>query len=523
MMPSVLLNARGLVSISPGPLLGSTLALVVLWAMRRGRERRLSWTSTPLPPQGYQHLPSASAAHTPIRVGMTADQPKEGSPAFYDWVFAMSLRFHGKPWVLHRPGQPDVLIVSSPGSFEDIQRTFSMQFDKIESDTEGLSHDAHGGAIALVGSERLRPSVNTQRQLAASVLSSPVLRQQASTLVKQKLKLLVARLEDSPDGLDVTKLMRQFTMEVFIELGFGLHLRSDNGESSFFEKAVDNIQIRIAERMQRPTVAWKLERLLDVGSEAELRRSVDVVNAITLEAVEAKRKRKSCGNLITGSRVDMLDLLLSQKCSSKSSKDPEFLAEFVLGLVLAARDSMAHALGKCLQCLAQYPQEQEKLVHELKDADEQGKDIHSVVRLEAVVKETLRLYPAKPFVRRRARLDTVLSDGTFVAAGVDVAMDLYTMARRESVWGTDSAQFRPQRWIDSTTGRLRPVSNYKFNTFLGGPRACVGADIALAEIKKIVAAMTLKMQLEVDSSSTKYEGCDPVRIRVRRRGPSPLA
>ncbi|KAK1942337.1 Cytochrome P450 94C1 [Phytophthora citrophthora] len=522
MMPSSLLNVRGLVAISPGPLLGSTLALVVLWAMRRGRERRLSWTSTPLPPQGYRHLPSTSTAYTPVRVGMTAEQPKEGSPAFYDWVFAMTVRFHGKPWVLHRPGQPDVLIVSSPGSFEDIQRTFAMQFDKIDSDAEGLSHDVHGGAIALVGSGSLRPSVNTQRQLAVNVLSSPALRQQASTLVKHKLEPLVAKLDDSLDSLDVTKLMRQFAMEVFTELGFGLQLRSSNGDSSLFEKAVDDIQMRVAERMQRSTVAWKLERLLDVGCEAALRRSIEIVNAITLGAVEAKKKRSS-DSPVTGSRVDMLDLLLSQKCSSKTSKDPEFLAEFVLSLVLAARDSMAHALSKCLQCLAQYPDEQEKLALELKDAEEQGKDVHSVVRLEAVVKETLRLFPAKPFVRRRARLDTVLSDGTFVAAGVEVAMDLYTMARRGTVWGTDSTQFRPQRWIDSTTGRLRPVSNYKFNSFLGGPRACVGAEITLTEIKKIVAAVTLKIQLEIDDSYHKDEGCEAVHVRVRRRSPSPTA
>lgn len=170
----------------------------------------------------------------------------------------------------------------------------------------------------------------------------------------------------------------------------------------------------------------------------------------------------------------MLDLLLSQKCSSKSSKDPEFLAEFVLGLVVAARDSMAHALSSCLQCLARHPEEQEKLARELKEAEEEDRDLQSVVYLEAVVKEALRLYPAKPFIRRRARIDTVLSDGTFVAAGAKVAMDLYSMARRENVWGQNSAQFRPQRWIDSTNGKLRPTSNYKFNAFLGGPRACLG-------------------------------------------------
>ncbi|KAG6956313.1 hypothetical protein JG688_00011485 [Phytophthora aleatoria] len=371
---------------------------------------------------------------------MPAEQSTEDSAAFYDWVFATTTRFHGKPWLLHHPGRPDVLVVSSPLALEDIQRTFAVQFEKVDNEAEGLAHDAHG---------------------------SPALRQQASVLTKQHVGSLL-RILGSNNAMDMTKLMRQFSMEVFTELGFGLQLgalRSSNGESSKFEKAVDDVQERVAQRASRSAVVWKLQRLLDVGSEAALSRSVDVVKSVTLEAVEAKRKRRrsdsGCESPIAGSRVDMLDLLLGQKCSSKSSRDPEFLAEF-------------------------HPEEQEKLLCELKQAEEEGKDLQSVVRLDAVVKETLRLYPAKPFIRRRARLNTVLSDGTLVAAGTEVVMDLYTMARRENVWGPNSAQFRPQRWIDAASGRLRPVSSYKFNAFLGGPRACIGADIALAEIKTMI-------------------------------------
>uniref|UniRef100_H3H0D6 Cytochrome P450 n=1 Tax=Phytophthora ramorum TaxID=164328 RepID=H3H0D6_PHYRM len=540
MVPTNLLNTRGLVTFSPGPLLGSTVALMLLWAMRHGRERRLSWTSTPLPPRGYRVLPTASTSPVLVRVGMTAEQPSEGSPAFYDWVFAITTRFHGKPWLLHRPGRPDVLVVSSPGSFEDIQRTFAVQFEKIEGDADGLAHDVHGGATALVCTGQLRPSVNMQRQLAASVLGSPALRQQASALVNQHLDSLLRVLEGAArlgtgnvsTDLDVSKMMRQFAMEVFTELGFGLQLgalRSPCYQASKLENAIDDVQRRMAERSQRPAVSWKLERLLAVGSEAALSRSIDVVSTITLEAVHAKRSKhragSGCDSPLAGSRVDMLDLLLGQKCSSKSSKDPEFLAGFVLGLVVAARDSMAHALTKCLQCLAQNPEEQEKLLRELKEAEEEGKDPRSIARLEAVIKEALRLHPSKPFVRRRARQDTVLSDGTFVAEGTEVAMDLYSMARRENVWGPGSAQFRPQRWIDATNSKLRPVSKYKFNAFLGGPRACLGADIALAELKTVIAAVVSKVYLDAieqsdgkDKALTRGVPCgEAMRIQVRRR------
>ncbi|KAF4316312.1 hypothetical protein BBO99_00008732 [Phytophthora kernoviae] len=277
---------------------------------------------------------------------MTTDQISEGSPEFHDWLFATTKRFHGKPWLLHVPGRPDVLVLSSPQLFEDIQRTFALQFEKVDNQFEGLGLDVHGNAVASVSSAYLRPSLHIQRHLAATVLTSPVLREMASDLVSKHVESLVKIFEDAAGDsklescipLDVTKLMRQFAMEVFAELGFGLQLgtlRSSSRDSS---------------------------------------------------------------------HVDMVDILLKQKQNSKNIKDPGFLAEFVLGFVVAARDSMAYTLSMCFQCLAQHPEEQEKLYQELKEGEES-----------------------------------------------EVAMDVYGMARRENVWGLGSAEFHPQRWIDVKT------------------------------------------------------------------------
>ncbi|RLN66673.1 hypothetical protein BBJ29_008104 [Phytophthora kernoviae] len=399
---------------------------------------------------------------------MTTDQISEGSPEFHDWLFATTKRFHGKPWLLHVPGRPDVLVLSSPQLFEDVQRTFALQFEKVDNQFEGLGLDVHGNAVASVSSAYLRPSLHIQRHLAATVLTSPVLREMASDLVSKHVESLVKIFEDaagdskleSCSPLDVTKLMRQFAMEVFAELGFGLQLgtlRSPSRDSSAFEKAVDDVQVLVSQRANRSSIAWKLERLLHIGDEAALSRSAALVSAEILAAVEAKSKKRrgesGCGSPLASGvgHVDMVDILLKQKQNSKKIKDPGFLAEFVLGFVVAARGSMAYTLSMCFQCLAQHPEEQEKLYQELKEGEESGKTRRGLVRLEAVVKETMRLFPMKPFVRRRAKTDIVLSDNTFVAAGAEVAMDVYGMARRENVWGLGSAEFHPQRWIDVKT------------------------------------------------------------------------
>ncbi|RLN55047.1 hypothetical protein BBP00_00008668 [Phytophthora kernoviae] len=446
---------------------------------------------------------------------MTTDQISEGSPEFHDWLFATTKRFHGKPWLLHVPGRPDVLVLSSPQLFEDVQRTFALQFEKVDNQFEGLGLDVHGNAVASVSSAYLRPSLHIQRHLAATVLTSPVLREMASDLVSKHVESLVKIFEDaagdskleSCSPLDVTKLMRQFAMEVFAELGFGLQLgtlRSPSRDST-----------------------WKLERLLHIGDEAALSRSAALVSAEILAAVEAKSKKRrgesGCGSPLASGvgHVDMVDILLKQKQNSKKIKDPGFLAEFVLGFVVAARGSMAYTLSMCFQCLAQHPEEQEKLYQELKEGEESGKTRRGLVRLEAVVKETMRLFPMKPFVRRRAKTDIVLSDNTFVAAGAEVAMDVYGMARRENVWGLGSAEFHPQRWIDVKTGNLRPASTYKFNAFLGGPQACLGAEMALAEVKAILAVLINKARIVAVKNEVNSCNDGTVMVQIRHRRPSP--
>ncbi|KAG7388683.1 hypothetical protein PHYBOEH_007764 [Phytophthora boehmeriae] len=476
---------------------------------------------------------------------MTAAQPTEGSPAFSDWLVATTKTFHGKPWLLHVSGRPHALVLSSPQLFEDVQRTFALQFEKVDSQFDTAGFDVHGGGVASVSGSCLRPPMQIQRHLAAAVLTSPILREQASKLVAKHVESLVKVLEDAAGDdksqprspLDVTKLMRRFAMEVFVELGFGLQLgalSSSSEDSSAFEKAVDQVQALMPRRASRSALAWKLERLLRVGDEATLSRSAAFVETEILAAVEAKSKKRrgdsGCGSpLASGAgHVDMLDVIMKQKRNSRSIKDPGFLAEFVLGLVVAARDSMAYTLSMCLHCLAQHPEEQEKLYEELCKAEESGKPHSSLVRLEAVVKETMRLFPTKPFVRRRAKTDVILSDNTFVAAKTEVAMDIYGMARSETVWGLGGAEFRPQRWIDVKTGNLRPASTYKFNAFLGGPQACLGAEIALTEIKTILAVLINKVRFSpVDNETSCCNEETPVRsngavmVQIHRRRPSP--
>lgn len=67
--------------------------------------------------------------------------------------------------------------------------------------------------------------------------------------------------------------------------------------------------------------------------------------------------------------------------------------------------------------------------------------------LEAVIKETMRLYPAIPIIAREAT-EEVEIDSFLIPKGTVLVMSLYSMQRDEKYWGSDANLFRPERFLE---------------------------------------------------------------------------
>ncbi|KAG0249730.1 cytochrome P450-dit2, partial [Actinomortierella ambigua] len=101
--------------------------------------------------------------------------------------------------------------------------------------------------------------------------------------------------------------------------------------------------------------------------------------------------------------------------------------------------------------------------------------------LKAVMHEALRLHPPISKNFKMAVQDDVLPCGTKVYAGDFIAFSPWAMGRSRAVWGNDAEVFRPERWIDDL-GKFKTQNQFKFNSFNGGPRVCLGQTFATIEI-----------------------------------------
>lgn len=349
------------------------------------------------------------------------------------------------------------------------------------------------------------------------------------------LDVVLEKAAGTQRELDNSKLFHQFTMEAFTEIGFGLELGClGSDEIHPFEAAFDDAQHVIMTRMQLPTFVWKLQRLLSIGLEGYLKKCIALVNETVITIIKKTmanaQKLQQQGESATTKRKDIVSLFLESE-NSKGRLSALLLRDIVLNLLLGGRDTSAEALSWLFYCLSQNPEVEHKIRREITGKLGDSIDVNAqlsidalqnLTYLEAALKETLRLFPAANFNMRYCYEDVVMSDGTFIPAGCYAVICPFTTGRRTDVWGPDAREFKPERWLDES-GKLLPVSSFKFNSFLGGPRACIGMNLAMMQMKTVVVKTLHKFHLAVSEDQTvTYRHAitlpmkDGMRVRVER-------
>ncbi|VTT98372.1 cytochrome p450 : Cytochrome P450 family protein OS=Hyphomicrobium denitrificans 1NES1 GN=HYPDE_29763 PE=3 SV=1: p450 [Gemmataceae bacterium] len=230
-----------------------------------------------------------------------------------------------------------------------------------------------------------------------------------------------------------------------------------------------------------------------------IRRAVAHLRRVVDGFIATARARKEPGN-------DLLSRLVAAQDHDGSRMTEDQIRDEAMTLYLAGHETTALTLAWSWFLLAKHPDAERKLVEEwarvLGGRAPTTDDLHNLPYTDAVLAESMRVYPAVYLIGREATKDLELG-GYRVRKGYTVFMSQWVTHRDPRYFGPDPDAFRPERWLDGLAKRL---PKYAYFPFGGGPRVCIGNTFALMEAAIILATVGQRYRFTVD---TEEVGTNP--------------
>ena len=144
-----------------------------------------------------------------------------------------------------------------------------------------------------------------------------------------------------------------------------------------------------------------------------------------------------------------------------------------------------------------HPEKQEKLYNELIDLypnkEINYEQLKEANYLDAVLKESQRLYPAFNFIFRIAE-NAIEIKGLKIRANDAIGIDLLSLHYDKEFWGEDVKKFKPERFLDKDI-KFENDDSMHFLPFGSGPRSCVAIRMASVQSKFVLAQLILNYQI----------------------------
>ncbi|CAL9002025.1 unnamed protein product [Prunus brigantina] len=254
-------------------------------------------------------------------------------------------------------------------------------------------------------------------------------------------------------------------------------------------------------------------RWLDLGGfeKAMKKTSKDLDVALQGWLEEHKQKRSNCGN--AKAEHDFMDMMLSVFDEIKAEDIPASTSTSAdtinkatcLALILGGTDTTTVTLTWALSLLLNNREALRKAQHELdkhvgRERQVKETDVKNLVYLQAIVKETMRLYPAAPLSVPHECMEDCTVANYHVKAGTRLLVNLSKIQRDPNVW-VDPDQFQPERFLTTHKDFDVRGQNFEFMPFGSGRRICPGISLALQVVQLTLAHLLHGFEIATPSGS----------------------
>ncbi|OCH89968.1 cytochrome P450 [Obba rivulosa] len=327
--------------------------------------------------------------------------------------------------------------------------------------------------------------------------------------------------------IDMMQWMTRTALEMIGQVGLGYSFDplvedKPNDYGTAMKSLIPTLDKLLFERLPLPILVkigpgWLRRRLVELIPIRPVKDWINIVDTMESNArqvCDGKRRAIEKGDIAQlGAGQDILTRLLqaNMSASDEDRVDDDEIVAHMSTLVFAATDTTTSSLARLLHLLAERPEVQDRLRQEYLKACQGGDapsfdELMELPLLDAVCRETLRLYPPFSIFVRTAREDMVLPlsgpirgrDGDMIneipiPKNTDVYIGILQSNRNSALWGPDAAEWKPERWLsplpEAIVNAHIPGVYANLLTFFGGGRSCVGFKFSQLEMKVVLTTL----------------------------------
>ncbi|KAI0876746.1 cytochrome P450 [Hypoxylon argillaceum] len=397
---------------------------------------------------------------------------------------------------------------------------------------------------------QLRRCVNSAFSMSALVQYEPFVNNTIKLFFEQTERLYV----NNAEGCDFVRWLQFYAFDVIGEVTYSKRhgFLEKNEDVDGIVRYLGNLFLYVAPIGQIP---W-LDRLF-LKNPIYLKLSewgiVDATNPIVLFARARMAERLGVSGLGNGEAskplLPITDAgkkpgggispdLLSKFLAARDSR-PEFMSDklvlaMAVSMAFAGSETTAISLAAVFYNLLRHPRVLARLRRELDGAARAGafadRDHPGVVTwaesqrlpyLDACIKEAFRAYPAAGLpLERIVPAGGVEIAGRRVPGGTIVGCSAWLIHRRPEIFGDDVDVYRPERWLvdDEEEGealmpgpereererRVREMNGHMFQ-FGMGARTCIGKNISLLEMYKLVPSLLRRFEIRFKDPDQEWK------------------
>lgn len=215
-------------------------------------------------------------------------------------------------------------------------------------------------------------------------------------------------------------------------------------------------------------------------------------------------------------KPDLLSKFLKAKADRPDFFDDSKVLIMAVSMAFAGSETTAITLAAVFYFLLKHPDKYAKLMQELDDAVQSEqvqihgkglvswKDAQTLPYLDAVVQESFRLHPAPGLPMERVTPPQgVEISGHKIPGGTIVGCSAWVIHRRPEIFGADVDTFRPERWLEASPATRKTMEGTMLQ-FGAGARTCIGKNISLLEVYKLVPSFLLRFKVSLADPSKEW-------------------